>query len=79
LRALTVKAIELFAAAANLPHSVDGFVIFIGTHRYIVTDECSGLAYVTLAIFLGYCFGFVAVPLDLQDCRAGTVWRVPGV
>src|SRR5688572_22281746 len=29
LRALTVKAIELFAAAANLPHSVDGFVVFI--------------------------------------------------
>lgn len=59
LRALTVKAIELFAAVANLPHSVDGFVIFIGAHRYIVTDECSGLAYVTLAIFLGYCFGLL--------------------
>jgi len=59
LRALTVKAIELFAAAANLPYSVDGFVIFIGAHRYIVTDECSGLAYVTLAIFLGYCFGLL--------------------
>jgi exosortase len=59
LRALTVKAIELFAVVANLPHSVEGFVIFIGAHRYIVVDECSGLSYVTLAIFLGYCFGLL--------------------
>jgi exosortase len=59
LRVLTVKAIELFAVAAHLPHSVEGFVIFIGTHRYIVIDECSGLAYVTLATFLGYCFGLL--------------------
>jgi exosortase/archaeosortase family protein len=42
-----------------LPHSVEGFVIYIGTHRYIVVDECSGLAYVTLAGFLGYCFGLL--------------------
>jgi exosortase len=59
LRVLTVKAIELFAVVAYLPHSVEGFVIFIGTHRYIVVDECSGLAYVTLATFLGYCFGLL--------------------
>ena len=57
LRLLTLKAIELFTVVAGLPHSVDGFVIFVGTHRYIVADECSGLAYVTLAIFLGYSFG----------------------
>jgi exosortase/archaeosortase family protein len=38
---------------------VEGFVIFIGTHRYIVVDECSGLAFVTLGIFLGYSFGLL--------------------
>ncbi len=59
LRMLTVKAIELFAVLAHLPHSVDGFVIFIGTHRYIVVDECAGLSYVTLAMFLGYSFGLL--------------------
>jgi exosortase len=59
LRVMTVKAIELFAVVANLPHSVEGFVIFIGTHRYIVVDECSGLSYATLATFLGYCFGLL--------------------
>ena len=57
LRVLTVKAIELFAVVAHLPHSVEGFVIFIGTNRYIVVDECSGLAFVTLGAFLGYSFG----------------------
>lgn len=57
LRLLTVKAIELFAVVAQLPHSVEGFVIFIGANRYIVIDECSGLAFVTLGTFLGYCFG----------------------
>lgn len=59
LRVLTVKALELLAVVASLPHSVEGFVIYIGTHRYIVIDECSGLAYVTLATFLGYCFGLL--------------------
>jgi exosortase len=57
LRVLTLKAIELFAVAAQLPHSVEGFVIFIGANRYIVIDECSGLAFVTLGAFLGYSFG----------------------
>jgi exosortase len=57
LRMLTVKAIETFAVVAHLPHAVEGFVIFIGANRYIVVDECSGLAFVTLGVFLGYCFG----------------------
>lgn len=59
LRILTVKAIELFAVFANLPHRVEGFAVFIGEHRYIVVDECSGLSYVSLAIFLGYSFGLL--------------------
>ena len=59
LRLLTAKAIEWFAVLAGLPHSVDGFVIHIGTNRYIVVDECSGLAFVTLASFLGYSLGLL--------------------
>ncbi|MEO8565942.1 MAG: archaeosortase/exosortase family protein [Betaproteobacteria bacterium] len=57
LRLLTARSIELFAVVAHLPHSVEGFVIFIGANRYIVVDECSGLAFVTLGAFLGYSFG----------------------
>ena len=59
LRVLTLRSIELFAVLANLPHSLDGFIIHMGTHRYIVIDDCSGLSYATLATFLGYCFGLL--------------------
>ena len=59
LRDLTVKAIEVFAVVADLPHTVDGFVIHIGAQRYVVVDECSGLANVILGSFLGYCFGLL--------------------
>lgn len=67
LRVLTVHAIEWFAVAANLPHSVDGFVVFIGGHRYVVVDECSGLSTALLGIFLGYCFGLLLYR---------SVWRI---
>ncbi len=59
LRWLTLESIDGFATLARLPHSLDGYVVFIGTHRYIVVDECSGLSYVTLGSFLGYCFGLL--------------------
>jgi len=59
LRAFTVHALDVFATVAGLPHRVDGYVVHIGTHRYVVVDECSGLAYVTLATFLGYSFGLL--------------------
>jgi exosortase len=59
LRALTVNALAVFATLAGLPHRVDGFAVFVGTHRYVVIDECAGLAYVTLATFLGYSFGLL--------------------
>ena len=57
LLSLTVKSIEIFASLAHLPHAIQGQFVHIGPHRYIVADACSGLAYVTLATFLGYSFG----------------------
>ena len=57
LRMLTVMMIDWFASAVNLPHSIEGFVIYIGEQRYVVVDACSGLTFVTLATFLGYCWG----------------------
>ncbi len=57
LRSLTVNAIEIFANVANLPYSIDGFVVYIGEQRYVVVDACSGLTFVTLATFLAYSFG----------------------
>ncbi len=59
LRGLTVKWIEWFALLTGLPHSVEGYVIYIGEHRYIVIDLCAGLTFFTLASFLGYSFGLL--------------------
>ncbi|MDS4070052.1 MAG: sterol desaturase family protein [Candidatus Competibacter sp.] len=57
LRELTVKWIEWFALMMDLPHRIDGFMAYVGDHRYVVIDPCSGLTFVTLAGFLGYSFG----------------------
>lgn len=57
LRSATIKSIELFAAIVGLPHHVDGYVIHIGSLRYIVVEECTGLTFVTLAAFLCYSLG----------------------
>lgn len=59
LRQLTVKIIELFAAAIGLPHQVHGFRIAIGENDYVVLNECAGLPYFLLATFLGYAFGLM--------------------
>jgi len=59
LRVLTLKSIELFALLLALPHKIDGFAVYIGPYRYFVINECSGLSYVTLGTFLGYCFGLL--------------------
>lgn len=59
LRLLTVKSIEVFAIVAGMPHTIDGFSISIGKLHYFVVDACSGLSYVNLMLFLGYCFGLL--------------------
>ncbi len=59
LRAMTRESITWFAWVAGLPHSTDGYFVLIGSQRYFVADECSGLASVTLSAFLGYCFGLL--------------------
>lgn len=59
LRALTVNWIEWFAQLMGLPHVIEGYVVHIGTHRYVVIDACSGLTFFTLAGFLGYSFGLL--------------------
>lgn len=79
LRALTLKSIELFAFVAHLPHHVDGFVIFIGNNRYIVADECSGLSYVTLAIFLGFSFGLLLFRSFFKIAALASVGALLGI
>ncbi len=59
LRTIALKGLELFATAAQLPHRFEGFVLLVDGRRYIVVDECSGLAFVALGMFLGHAFGLL--------------------
>ncbi len=59
LRLLTVQSIAFFTTLAGLPHHIDGFSVQVGSNHYYVVDACSGLSYVTLMLFLGYCFGLL--------------------
>lgn len=57
LRWITLMAIDLFATLAGLPHKVDGYIVHIGSLRYVVADACTGLNSVLLASFLCYSLG----------------------
>jgi exosortase len=59
LRNLTLQWMAWFAAMGGLPHSINGYYITIGDNRYHVLSACSGLAFFTLAGFLGYCYGLL--------------------
>lgn len=59
LRRLTMLGLDLFTTAVGLPHRIEGFSIVIGNQLYFVIDACSGLSYVLLTFFLGYCFGLL--------------------
>ncbi len=62
LRRLTLESMVWFADMAGMSPRVDGFVIGIGQGSYIVIDECAGLTFVTLGLFLGYSLGLMLVP-----------------
>jgi exosortase len=62
LRRLTLESIVLFAELAGMAPRVDGYVIAIGQGAYIVIDECAGLTFVTLGLFLGYSLGVMLYP-----------------
>ncbi len=59
LRDLTLDWMQWFAIVSDLPHSINGYYITIGDHRYHVLRACSGLAFFTLAGFLGYSYGLL--------------------
>jgi exosortase len=70
LRDLTLKWMEWFALIGDLPHSINGFYINIGDYRYHILGACSGLAFFTLAGFLGYSYSLL---LSLSLTRAFTL------
>ena len=62
LRRITLESIVWFTDLAGMAPRVDGYVIGIGKGAYIVVDECAGLSFVTLGLFLGYSLGVMLNP-----------------
>lgn len=62
LRRLTLESMVWFTEWAGMSPRGDGYVITIGQGSYIVLDECAGLTYVTLGLFLGYSLGVMLNP-----------------
>ncbi|MEP6969590.1 MAG: exosortase/archaeosortase family protein [Betaproteobacteria bacterium] len=62
LRGLTLDSMIWFTDMVGMAPRVDGYVIEIGQGAYIVIDECAGLTFVTLGLFLGYSLGLMLYP-----------------
>lgn len=52
LRHLTVNIIGAFATVSGLSFRTEGFAVFIETNRYVIIDDCAGLPYLLMAMFL---------------------------
>ena len=59
LKLIAVRMLGLFAAVFGMPFSSEGFTVFIGEQRYVVIDDCAGLPYVLMGMFLGLTLGLL--------------------
>ncbi|MBK1696321.1 exosortase C-terminal domain/associated protein EpsI [Rhodovibrio salinarum] len=57
LRAITARFVELYASAAHVPMTRDGFTLLLDGYRYVVVDDCAGLPFVLMGAFVGTVFG----------------------
>ena len=69
LKQLTLASAGLLIPATGLPFRADGFAFVAGGLRYVVIDECAGLSYFLLALFIGWTFGLLLYR---------SFWRVAG-
>ena len=59
LKLIAVRLLGLFASVFGMPFASDGFTVFIGEQRYVVIDDCAGLPYVLIGLFLGLTLGLL--------------------
>ena len=53
LKYITVSFIAALGAIPGLPIETNGFAVFVDSQRYVVIDDCAGLPYLLLGLFLG--------------------------
>lgn len=59
LKWLTVHTLATASALAAIPHSIDGNVLYTGSNRYVVIDDCAGLPILLSSLFLALTFGLL--------------------
>ncbi|MCG8503046.1 MAG: exosortase [Sphingomonadales bacterium] len=50
---------KTFAFFTGIPFQNEGFRIYVGAQRYVVIDECAGLPYLLMGLFLGLTLGLL--------------------
>jgi exosortase len=53
LRHLTVEMLATFPRVFGIPFRIEGFAVFVESNRYVVINDCAGLHYLLMALFLG--------------------------
>lgn len=53
LKHITVGFIGILGAIPGMPIATEGFAVYVDSQRYVVIDDCAGLPYLLLGLFLG--------------------------
>jgi exosortase len=59
LKHVAVAIVEGFGTLFGLPVETQTFVVYVGAHRYVVIDDCAGLPFLWIGLFLGLFFGLL--------------------
>ncbi len=59
LKHIAVAIVEGFGAVFGLPVETQVFVVYVGAQRYVVIDDCAGLPFLWIGLFLGLFFGLL--------------------
>ena len=59
LKHVAVAIVEGFGTLFGLPVETQAFVVYVGAHRYVVIDDCAGLPFLWIGLFLGLFFGLL--------------------
>lgn len=60
LKYLTIGFCKVFAFLTGIPFANEGFRIYVDAQRYVVVDDCAGLDYLLMGLFLGLTLGLLA-------------------
>jgi len=57
LKSIAISLVRGYAFVAQLPLDVNGFSLTVGSKKYILINQCSGLQFIMLGLITGWVFG----------------------